>query len=1349
MLNLVPEFILNKLNKNEMSGIAEGSALFVDIKGFTHMTETLMKENDKGSEILSEIINEIFHSLISPIHKYNGFIATFAGDAFTAIFPDDTGINSAGASIDIVREIEKNRIKKTVLGDFEIAVRIGVSAGVIEWAIVGDDSNLSYYFKGQTIDDAAEAEAESLPNEINLHESVLKNLPADFFQEKENKYFLLKSSKIKKPSLKTEIIENDHLTGKFFNIKLMPEKFTGEFRDASSLFVSFRNYDAFEKINSLMKMIINYTREYKGYFNMIDFGDKGAKVVILFGAPVSFEKNLERSIECAKAIVSLDEKNIRAALTYGRVYAGYIGSRERCTYTILGDKVNMSARIMSSSPYGALWTEKHVAEEMKWKYVFSEIGEILFKGKSRKEMVYEIKSKKNLSREETLFENEIVGREREVGRIQQIVDEKLMNGKFGGVVNIYGDPGVGKSRLMFEIMQKNSEVCTIALLKNDDIYNKSFLPFEIFLKKLFGQINNESEKQRKDEFENSWKRVISASPECENKWTDEEISHTKDMLKGFLKIAEKDSQWESMDSKLKFENAVFAIKHLLKIISLEKPLIICVEDIQWQDKESNEVFKVLARKIEDYPILVVTTSRYSDDGSKITLPVEAECPVNEITVGLFDLEQSRDYISKQLIFSPSENLIEKIFQKTEGNPFYIEQISLYLIENEILEIKNDEYCLKKDIEDIPQGINAIIIARIDRLTRELKEMVQSAAVLGREFEIDVLSKMLSGRMDEKSLSEGVDEKIWQPLNQLKYIFKHNMMRDAAYNMQLKNKLKELHLVAANALERIHGKEMEKYADMAYHYEKGEVFDKAKYYYKETGIESKNNFRNYDAEKYLLAALKYSDDRNEYFDLNLALGEVYYQMGEWEKTKIIYENLVSGMKEADDDIRKARTFLAYGELLFERGEIEMSKESFKKAEVIFQTAQNREGMTMVLMGRAQTCWRAGDLDISRELYQKALDMAEELNNSKLIAEILLTMGNINKDKCEFNEAMEYYEKSKKLCTENNHKTGLCGVIGNMGLIEWMKGNYEKAMDYFNEEMEVAKTIGSKFVLSYIYGNMGSVYFHMNLFDKAEEHYLKQIAIAEELGEKKNIRIALNNLGGVCEMRGDYEKELDYFQKSLKIAEELNAKMGIRIVLSNIGNVYGKWGQHDKSLDYFTRSLKIAEELGDKRGISILKMNLACSYNLLGDIERAEENIDEALKIMIEYNLNPNMAKALLEKSKILFKKEKYDEALVKIEEGLKALEKGEVLLSESERIGLIILKCLMISKRNKEEGKEKLLELLNDAKEKSDIGDVYNALLEISGDDSYRIKAIESYEQYYSSHPVKEIEDKIKSLRREK
>lgn len=1325
---LVPDFILSKMRSGETSGKFYAFVLFADIKGFTAMTETLMKENDKGSEILSSIINETFGAFVSSIHNNGGFVATFAGDAFTAVFPGDSCASSERAAEEIVGYTKKNSIRKTRMGDFEIAVRVGIADGEVEWGVALGEESGAYYFRGEAIDLAADAESKALPNEI----SVIKS----------------KSEKRTDAGEKTHSCSGEEFqeeaSGKFYRTGRMPERFTGEFRDVASLFISFKGYDTHNELKDLLLKFLEITDEYKGYFNTADFGDKGAKAVILFGAPLSNEKNLERAIQAAKSIVAADAERIRAGLTFGRVYAGYVGSGERCTYTVLGDKVNLSARIMGKSSYGEVWTEESAAEEMKWKFDFHEIGEMEFKGKAQKTRVFSVRGKKNLSREEAIFENEIVGRDKEIESVTEMMEGTLLKGKFGGVVEIYGEPGVGKSRLMFELIQKSGDVCASLLIKNDDIFNRSLYPFEMLLKKTFNQINAESDKKRKEEFDAVWKVLVSKAKNDIRFGSSEDAFHTEAMLKGFLKISQSE-EWNAMDAKLRLENTMFAIKHLFRILSLEKPLILGVEDTQWMDNDSNFLFRILSRKMDDYPMLIITTSRYRDDGSKVILPVEEECVRREIILTLLGLEESRDYISKQLIFSPSDALIEKIYEKTEGNPFYIEQISLYLIENELLEIRNDEYCMKREIEEIPKGVNSILIARIDRLTRELKEIVQSAAVLGREFEVDVLSRMLSGKITGRELEEGVNEKIWQPLNQIKYIFRHNMMRDAAYNMQLKNHLRDLHLVAAESLEKLHRNDREKYSDMAYHYEKGENFKKAKTFYREAGIDAKHAYKNHDADRYLRLAILYSEELDEKAELSLLLAEVLYQMGEWQRTKEIYDELSVSSEKFSDRLLAGKLNIAFSELLFERGDIEESKKHLSAAEEIFKPLNAKTWITKALMARGQILWRGGELEASEKIYNEALSQATELGNMELISEICMTIGNIYKDRSLFEKAMEYYERTKKITAEENLKTGLCGVLGNMGLIEWMKGDYGRAMDYFNEEMEIAKAIGSKYVMSYVLANMGSVLFQTNRFEEAEANFLKQLAIAEELGEKKNIRIALNNLGAICEMKGEYEKELEYFKRSLKIAEELNAKMGIRIVLGNIGNVYGKWGDQDKALDYFYRSLKLAEELDDKRGKSILKMNIALSYFIKDDIDSAEKNIDESLAIMREYSLRPNMPKALLEKAKILFKRAKTEECIKAIEEGEKILNEGDILLSHNEATGFMILKSKIKAAEDRETAVMELRMFADKSNDASDRGDIYFVLFELTKSEDDRKNALKAYREYYTSHPVYETAEKIKEL----
>ncbi|MCP4230288.1 MAG: hypothetical protein GY771_09095, partial [bacterium] len=214
-------------------------------------------------------------------------------------------------------------------------------------------------------------------------------------------------------------------------------------------------------------------------------------------------------------------------------------------------------------------------------------------------------------------------------------------------------------------------------------------------------------------------------------------------------------------------------------------------DIQWLDEASYEFFLALSRNIADFPIIIIASARYLDDGSKPILRLSNETPINRIELGDIPETSYELLIENRLGAKTSGELISYIIERTEGNPFYIEQFCEYLYENRFIEEKDGEYELVKVDSDIPAGIKSILIARLDRLSRNLKELVHTASVLGREFDIEILSRMLKGEPVRPVLREGVSEEIWTALSEIRYIFKHALLRDAAYEMQLEKRLRRL------------------------------------------------------------------------------------------------------------------------------------------------------------------------------------------------------------------------------------------------------------------------------------------------------------------------------------------------------------------------------------------------------------------------------------------------------------------------------------------------------------------------------------------------------------------------------
>ncbi len=504
--NLIPKFILAKFKSGKSSGMIKGSVLFLDIAGFTSMTESLMKQGKEGVEILSDLINNIFQPVIEEVYTAGGFVSNFAGDAFTAIFTGaENKINSVSSSIKIAAIFKKIGIQNTKYGNYKLSVKLGISSGEIIWGLVGTARHSTFYFKGIPIDNSAQAEHLCKKNEIVIDSEILSNLPSLELKVKKLKtgYHQLLNFRAKIKSKKSKAPDqiNLELLKHFLPDKIIKHKQIGELRNIVSIFISFIEPKGFHELNLFITSIITKADSFGGDFNHLGFGDKNANILVIFGAPVTYDDNIKRALMFIESLRTEFKNKIKMGVTDGLVYAGVIGSERRSSFTCLGDIINLSARLMETSRLGSVWVSEKFAKKIIQDYNLKMLGLKTFKGKSKPLKVFNILNKKQ-KKIHKQTENKFIGRKHEFSILKEYC-KAIRSSKFGGIVYVYGEAGIGKSRLMHEVtasLAKSSSI-EICLMQADEILKKSLAPFEYYFNRFFKKQEKTKIEQRTKRFE--------------------------------------------------------------------------------------------------------------------------------------------------------------------------------------------------------------------------------------------------------------------------------------------------------------------------------------------------------------------------------------------------------------------------------------------------------------------------------------------------------------------------------------------------------------------------------------------------------------------------------------------------------------------------------------------------------------------------------------------------------------------------------------------------------------------------------------------------------------------------------
>ncbi len=395
----------------------EGCVLFADLAGFTALTENLAKIGKEGAEELTRILNDFFAAMIRIAHEEGGDVLRFGGDAMTLFFPEgeEGGLRAA---VRMQREAVRFGSIATRGGTYSLGMKIGASVGTVLFGTVGDaETGRDYFAAGAALDEAAEAEHHAVRGQIALAPSCLSRLPsgwrglrrlADGFallapgkagsgkptRGHHPSRFAAKSSR--PPRAVLEAFLPPFIAAK---VRLVDGLSAAEHRRTSVLFLAFRGLDyegdgeASRKVDDVYRELARTARQFGGWINKVDMGDKGSKAIVLFGAPRALENQEEAACRAALAILASPAlrgllTDVRVGVTAAPLFAAYVGSEERREYTVMGDGINMAARLMANAHAWRVLCSGEVMRQASSALTFRALDPIFVKGKADKVPIF-------------------------------------------------------------------------------------------------------------------------------------------------------------------------------------------------------------------------------------------------------------------------------------------------------------------------------------------------------------------------------------------------------------------------------------------------------------------------------------------------------------------------------------------------------------------------------------------------------------------------------------------------------------------------------------------------------------------------------------------------------------------------------------------------------------------------------------------------------------------------------------------------------------------------------------------------------------------------------------------------
>jgi class 3 adenylate cyclase/Tfp pilus assembly protein PilF len=1275
--NLIPHFILEQYRLNKKKGSFKAYTMFIDMSGFTPMTQALMQEGPTGAEKLSRSLNQIFAPMVELVYRNDGFIPYFAGDAFTAVFPKNETIITSNSLINTAQQISDlfavQNAEGSVLNEFKIGIKIGLSYGKVEWGIVGK-AHKTFYFRGSAIDDCAECQHHAEGGDIILDEKLRSMLDVEKYAYKvqylEGEFYRL----VDRPLTHVAILPEPSVLPKMSKAVLdrfLPEEVIafdqeGEFRNVVSVFCKFEGVSNHKKLNTFATVVLDEIYRFSGYFKEIDFGDKGGILLGFFGAPVSFENNIERALECVIAIRErIQELNpdwdlrYRVGITSGVAFTGTVGGEERCQYAAVGNRVNLAARLMIAAKWNSVLVDENIQKNRN--YLFKHIGDIRYKGLEGNIPTYELLGR-NID-DKLVFTGNMIGRQAELDRAIRFA-ESIFYGDFAGIYYIYGEAGIGKTRLTFELKRKLFEIGSPNWFdcQADQILKKPFNPFISFLKVYFNQSPEFPVKENIARFESKLEQLLLRLDDSKHPRAlliQKEIARTKSVLSAQVGIFSPHSLWEQLDAKGRYENTLTAIENIFKAEALLRPLVIELEDAHWYDDDSKVLLKRFARTISDFPIFLLATSRYNDDGSKPKLLEEStltryQVPTQEEDLNIFSLEALQEFAQEWMEGPIDEEVIEMLYRVTGGNPFYAEQILEYLNETNMVSLVNGVWNIKEKNVKVTSSINSILMARIDRLSNLAKETVKAAAVIGREFEVSVLSEVMKNNhafverngntsvVLEQQIKTAEQGQIWRSLNDIRYIFKHSLLREAVYQMQLSERLKELHRLIAIAMEKVYRDNIEeKYVDLAFHYGQAQVIEKENFYLARAADYSRRNFQNLQALDFynsLIRNLNTEEDPHNLIKTLLKKGSVLQLIGEWEECETVFQEALTLAKKFEDNLLLGRAHNNLGRLLILKGSYKSAKEKLDAAHELFSKTVHKHGLIISLGELGNWHFRQGKYKKAQAFFSSSIELSKDLEPGNSIPQIIASLGLTYMNLGDYDAGIASLKEGLKSCLASDDKPGMAVLNTNLGIIYYEKGDYTAALEHYEKGLALSEELGNKFLTSIALGSMGSVYQKKGDFQKAMDFFIKDLELVEELGDKQGLSIVIGLIGELRSIEGDFDIAVHYLEKSLSLSEELNYQKGIAKSVNTLADVYRLQQINDKALEYYDRAISTSRKINNRLVLCSSLIEKSEVLLIEGILDEAALTIKEAFAIAKELGNNDLSFEAKLYETIIRIKRE---------------------------------------------------------------------------------------------------------------
>jgi class 3 adenylate cyclase/tetratricopeptide (TPR) repeat protein len=965
--------------------------------------------------------------------------------------------------------------------------------------------------------------------------------------------------------------------------------------------------ETYSIMDQVYEILIHKVHDYEGTVNEMT----GDGIMALFGAPIALEDAPQRAIRAGYAIhremnilsekleaqKSLPTLKMRIGIHTGPVVVGALGNNLRVEFKAVGDTVNLASRMEGIAEAGTTYVTEDTFKLTQGLFRFEALGELNIKGKKEAVRAYRViassavRTRFDVSAERGL--TPFVGRQRELEILFDCL-ERVKKGN-GQAVSLVAEAGLGKSRLLYEFRKSvaNEE---FTFLEGRCLSYSSSVAYHLHTDILKANFNIKEDDYDPEILEKVKKglKVLGA----------DEIS-TLPYLLEILPVQEGSIDKTHIDPELMKDRIKEAIRQIVLLGSESRPLILACEDIHWADSSSEEILSYVLDSIPGARVLIIFTYRpeflHTWGGKSFHNQLTLNRLSNRESLAMVNYILNTENIDK--------DLEELILTHAEGVPFFIEEFLKSLKDLKIIEIKEGKYHLGKQIQQVtvPSTIEDMIMARVDSLTDDAKELLQIASVIEREFEYELikqvfgsLEKDLLTRLSILKESELLYERGIYP--QSTYIFKHSLTREVVYNSLLLKRRRELHEKIGKSIIDLHSNRLEEFYEvLSYHFSRSNDLVNALHYLQLSGdkaIRKQSYLEAYHFYREAIVFLNKLPKTEENKRKQLAIVKLMYVptgLGNVGMPDDYLQILQKGEAIAIElgDIKSTIYIQSLiGSYYVFKGDPLRALPYNKKA---FAAAQNTKDIELI----GST---ADDSAVVYTVVGMYLDMVKILPQ---VINMLKTNG----------------RQFEHLMGRNyNHYSILSGMCG---LAYFCLGNFHKGEALFKKSLQTAATIDHDQTIGMAECLCGLGHLVKGDWMLASEHlkfsinYLEKIKVYYELGT------ARSGLGYACSHLGDLETGRKHIEAGIAIKRKSGIETGLADQYFQLGHYQLELGDPGRARDLVENALELSQRHHEKmvEGQCLIWLGKILYSMQPVEVNQAEDTIQRGISILNELKSKP--------------------------------------------------------------------------------------------------------------------------------